>query len=254
MPREYFEIAPPADDSYTELQRFATDVQNAFLEVSRQLAEREGLDNLTPSFSGNVDMQGHRITEVGAATEEEDAVRRGGLENVLASLNPTRLITLGSDRILQSVGISVDTEALYPEEDSELTLGTSGLCWSNIYGDAGVTACSMRKYKTNIRTQTLGLAFLLAHQELSWTWIKKKGGEARGRFRGFIAEDVLAILDEFEYEEDFAGIVQETTHAGEKWYGIRYEQYIPILVKALKEVYFEVVALRDRVDKTEDIR
>ena len=135
--------------------------------------------------------------------------------------------------------------AFHPGTDGEITLGRDTLCWADIYADAGVTSCTAdRKYKADIEQETLGLNFINAVVPVEFTF-KKPGHEPKlGKYRGIVAEEIQAALDEVGYTKDFAGIVKYQNEAGEVGYGFKYDQLIPPLIKAIQELSAEVELLK----------
>jgi len=136
---------------------------------------------------------------------------------------------------------------LYPATDSSYTLGTSSLCWSNIYGDAGVTSCSDRKWKENVVASPFGLDFIKRLDVIEWNFNKDKGETHKRKFHGMLAQDVLTVVEEMGFEyEDFSGVVISGDN-----YGLRYEQFIAPLILSVQEVDSEVVQLKKRVKELE---
>jgi len=121
------------------------------------------------------------------------------------------------------------------------------LCWYNIYGDAGVTACSDRKWKKNIKASPLGLEFINKLDFIEWEFDRTKGKKRKGKFHGMLAQDVLSVLEEMGYSnDDFAGVNVELTEdgTGENW-GLVYEQFIAPLGRAIQELKAEVDSLKN---------
>ena len=67
-----------------------------------------------------------------------------------------------------------------------------------------------------------------------------------GVFHGFIVEEVDAVMENLG-ATDFAGIVREETEDGSPWLGLRYEQFIAPLVKAVQELSCKVASLEDKI-------
>jgi len=143
-------------------------------------------------------------------------------------------------------------DALRPLNDSSSLLGTSSKCWKNIYGDAGVTACSDRKWKKNVKQSPLGLDFINKLDFIEWEWDRSKGKTRKGKFHGMLAQDVLSVLEEMGYtNEDFAGVNVEPAInpktekvEGENW-GLVYEQFIAPMGRAIQELSAQIEAMRN---------
>jgi len=146
----------------------------------------------------------------------------------------------------QTQNVEVIATALTPYTDSVTTCGTSGLCWSNVYADAGVTGCSDRKYKTDIEQEALGLDFINALVPISYNWKKdgKRPKNKHGTYHGFIAPEVESVVEQFGYDRDFfAGVERSTDDDGELWYGLMYNQLIAPIVKSIQQLTEKVTAL-----------
>lgn len=147
--------------------------------------------------------------------------------------------------------VHVQADSFRPFTDSATTCGTSSKCWSNIYGDAGVTSCSDQKWKINVKESPLGLSFINNLDVIQWEWDKNKGKSLEKTWHGILAQDVLQVLEDMGYtNEDFGGveindIIDKETQlkTGENW-GFRYEQLIAPLCKAVQELSAEVELLK----------
>lgn len=74
MPRDNYQIAYTTDfrELFTELNR-------TFAGIAEALARLEGLDGFTPTFAANVDLGGHRVTNVGRSRGPDDVPTRSEL-------------------------------------------------------------------------------------------------------------------------------------------------------------------------------
>ena len=154
-----------------------------------------------------------------------------------------------ADTLIQHTTQTELTGITYPGADSTFTLGTSGYCWLNIYGDAGVTACSDKKWKVKVKKSRLGLDFINKIDWIQWEWDKAKGKKLERTWHGALAQDVLQALEDLGYtHNDFGGINVEDVinktgqKTGENW-GLRYEQFIGPLGNAIQELSARVMAL-----------
>ncbi len=131
---------------------------------------------------------------------------------------------------------------IIPLTDSLYTLGGAALCWSNIFGDAGVTSCSDPKFKVNVIKSPLGLNFINKLDPIQWEWNQTKGKKLKRKWHGFLAPDVLSVIEELGYShDDFGGINledvldDENNKIGENW-GLRMDQFIGPLTSAVQEL------------------
>lgn len=133
-----------------------------------------------------------------------------------------------------------------PYSDSKTILGHPSYCWTDVRADAGVTSCSDVSFKTILGPEILGLEFV---NKLPWVQYKlNKGGKTRKKImRGLVGQELEQTLIDTGYDpKDFDGldiskrvITDEETgkdiETNEDIYGIRYDQFIPIIGKALQE-------------------
>lgn len=156
-----------------------------------------------------------------------------------------------------------------PVTDNTYSLGNSTLRWSVVYSNTGTISTSDERLKKVEGKVPLGLAFVCDLDPVAYRW--KVGGhdvEARqqdapadrpdvGRVTvdvavprpgtrthyGLLAQQVKATLDAYGVA-DFAGwtLADKTDPASEQ--GLRYDQFVPILIKAVQELAAEVAALR----------
>ena len=163
--------------------------------------------------------------------------------NLMITCNPIGPTTLYYNNIAT---VQTDASAFRPMTDSTFTCGSSGYCWSNVYADAGITACSDPKYKKNVQQETLGLEFINDLVPIAFKF-KKTGKRPKNHertYHGLMATDVEAALQAqgLAYE-DFAGIEENYDDDGERWLGLKYEQMIAPMLKAIQELYDKVKQL-----------
>jgi hypothetical protein len=149
--------------------------------------------------------------------------------------------------LLRYVGIDVGDPSFRPSPDSTLTCGNSSYCWSNIYGDAGVTSCSDKKYKKDIQQTSLGLSFINDLVPVAFKF-NKTGKRPKNHdrvYQGMLANEVEAALQEHGHTyTDFAGIEESFDDDGDRWLGLKYEQFIAPLIKAVQELSAQVDELK----------
>jgi len=146
--------------------------------------------------------------------------------------------------------IYVTASCFFPVPDSATTLGKSDMCWLNIYGDAGVTSCSDPKYKKFVKASPLGLNFINKLDVIQWEWRRGAGKTLERTWHGFLAPDVLTVLEELGYiHDDFGGINLEDVlddegkKIGENW-GLRMDQFIGPMALAIQELSAEINHLK----------
>ena len=163
-----------------------------------------------------------------------------------------------------------------PGADNAYTLGSSDRRWSTVYAATGAINTSDAREKTDIAACDLGLSFVLALQPKSFRWLEGrkvvekaddegdvdealgKGGRpvrppvrtvaqpGRRRHYGLIAQDVRAALDAAGVD-DFGGWVLADKNDPESSQGLRMDQFIAPLVRAIQEQQAAIAALGERL-------
>jgi hypothetical protein len=138
-----------------------------------------------------------------------------------------------------------------PYTDSTTTLGAASVCWSNVYADAGVTSCSDKKYKKNMMPTPLGLEFISALVPIQFEWdaAGKRPKQHAGRYHGLVASEVeQALIDSGHEAADFAGIEKTTDDDGNIWYGLKYDQLIAPLIRAVQQLSDQIQHIQRRIN------
>ena len=132
-------------------------------------------------------------------------------------------------------------------------LGTSGHRWDDVYATNGTIQTSDRNEKNTIVDSDLGLSFVNKLKPVSY----KFNGKTRTHY-GLIAQDVETILsDVSKSSTDFAGFIKTTLtkdaytkedlDTPKTEYGLRYNEFISPLIKAVQELSAEVETLKTEV-------
>jgi hypothetical protein len=162
---------------------------------------------------------------------------------------------------------------LYPLVDNAYTLGASSFRWSVVYAATGTINTSDSRLKTDVKESSLGLNFINSLKPVSYKWIvgdnivekqiyRNEDGEeidpndvgatpaeivttpgvgVRTHW-GFLAQDVKQSVDSAKV--DFAGWTLADKDNPESIQGLRYDQFIAPLVKAVQELSSEVEKLK----------
>ena len=150
---------------------------------------------------------------------------------------------------------------MYPYTDNAISCGTAGNKWTSIWAVNGSIQTSDATQKTDIADTDLGLDFITSLRPVSYKWkvgqnivqvpdnlteasdgCKDHPVVARPGVRthyGLIAQEVKAVLG----DKDFGGYIDEgyvDGVEGEK--GLRYDQFISPLIKAIQELNAKVDA------------
>ena len=125
---------------------------------------------------------------------------------------------------------------LRPGYNGAIDCGSASYHWDNVYADNGTIITSDRNEKTNIMDMTESYAEQIIDGSIPKTYMMVNGSSGRTH-NGLIAQDVEQQLYSMGLNtKDFAGIIMydkevEDVKTGEIGYGLRYEEYIPIIIK-----------------------
>lgn len=144
-----------------------------------------------------------------------------------------------------------------PATDNAVSCGTAALRWSVIYAATGTINTSDVNTKTDIVASPLGLDFITKLNPVAYKF--KVGGRVVGpdydedgtevvhdtpgerQHFGLIAQDVKAALPK---DVDFGGWVLMDKDDPKSEQGLRYEEFISPLIKAIQELKAEIDALK----------
>ena len=154
--------------------------------------------------------------------------------------------------------------ATRPGADNAYSCGTSSFRWSAIYAANGTIQTSDARLKTDIADSNLGLDFINALRPVSYRWVvggqqvapdrdapaDEEGNPAsrtvpRPGLRthyGLIAQEVKAALDAAGHG-DFGGYIKTDVADPESEQGLRYDQFIAPLIRAVQDLTARVAAL-----------
>jgi hypothetical protein len=124
-----------------------------------------------------------------------------------------------------------------PNTDNSGTLGNSTYRWNAVYATNGTIQTSDERLKKNIEAldASSSLSELLALNPVSFNWKDETAGTSTQL--GFIAQEVQPILPETVVTGDDASSTL----------GLRYTEFIPVVVSAFQSMYRELSALEDTV-------
>jgi hypothetical protein len=113
-----------------------------------------------------------------------------------------------------------------PNTDNSGTLGNTTYRWNAVYATNGTIQTSDERLKKNIETldATSSFAALLALKPVSFNWIDPLAGT--DTHLGFIAQDVQLVLPQV------VSVGTDPDHT----LGLRYTEFIPVLVKGFQDV------------------
>ena len=131
-----------------------------------------------------------------------------------------------------------------PTDDDEKDLGSGSYRWDDVHATNGTIVTSDIRLKENIQPMTLGLDFINDLNPVTYKWIKKKENKRDQTHYGIIAQEVLETLKKHGIDsiDDFGGVHWD----GETYYGARYTEFVPILMKAVQELSAEIKELKEK--------
>ena len=135
----------------------------------------------------------------------------------------------------------------YPLADDSYDIGTGSYRWDDIFATSGTVNTSDSRLKENIQPAKLGLDFINDLNPITYKWKKKKEKKVDATHHGIIAQEVVETLKDHGIGslEDFGGIYHDGED--ETYYGARYTEFIPILMKAIQELSTEVKELKEKL-------
>jgi hypothetical protein len=156
-----------------------------------------------------------------------------------------------------------------PGADNAYSCGTASFRWSAIYAANGTIQTSDTRLKTDIAESKLGLAFINALRPVSYKWIVGAQDVVADRdapldddgnpavkavsrpgvrtHYGLLAQEVKAALDAAGVG-DFGGYIKTNLGDPESEEGLRYDQFIAPLIRAVQELSAKVAALEARAE------
>ena len=133
---------------------------------------------------------------------------------------------------------------MYPSDPNTYNCGNANYPWAMVYSTNGMCETSDRKKKKNI---TYGLdrfdGFFDGLQPGSYQMIDGTSGRFHN---GFIADDVKANLDKHGIStKDFGGYVADKDKDGNEILGLRYSEFIPLIVDQVQKMKIRVKRLEE---------
>ena len=172
----------------------------------------------------------------------------------------TTALYFGSNNIL-SLGINTSGHVI-AISDNAYTMGASGQRWSAIWSANGTIQTSDEREKKDITNTDLGLDFISNLRPVCYKWkvgqnivtrepdgldengneqfkIVKTPREGTRVHYGLIAQEVKQVLG----DKDFGGYIHDEDTDIK---GLRYDQFIATLIKAIQELEAKVIALENK--------
>ena len=141
---------------------------------------------------------------------------------------------------------------LYPNSDNNFDIGQSVLRWDDIYATNNVIQTSDRNEKNTIKDSDLGLDFVKQLSPKSY----KFNNKTRTHY-GLIAQDIETVLNDINKpSSDFAGFIKtdvsEEKDGSSYKYGLRYNEFIAPLIKAIQEQQAIIEDLQQQINEVKN--
>jgi hypothetical protein len=163
-----------------------------------------------------------------------------GSENVVIGSSAGLSSTTGTGNII----IGYLSESSSATVNNECTIGRNGMNY-RIFGTW--TNASDRRYKNTITPINLGLDLVSKLKPVSYFY---NNNELNQKSYGFIAQDVQQALKELNRNEK-DGIVK-IMEQKDQYLGLNYEEFVPILTKAIQEQQAIIQALQKEVNSLKE--
>ncbi len=179
-----------------------------------------------------------------------DNTPMGFIDFGISGLSPSYGLAFGNEDSTQMVigrfgnvgiGTITPTEKLQvegnvaPVSDNTHSLGTNTLRWSEIYATNGTINTSDKRLKTNINKINYGIETIKKLNPITFNWKENDNGIRLG----FLAQELKLIVPE---------IITEAKN-NDKTLGVRYNELIPILTKAIQEQQLIIEQQQQSINK-----
>lgn len=199
------------------------------------------------------------VIHYGDSTDGTNEVRFGRYDSNFTNwqANPVRFDMDAPDGsfFVNGAGTTV-VATLSPSSDNTYPCGWSGGRWTSVWAANGTIQTSDAREKADVGDSSLGLEFIKALRPVSYRW--KVGGNveagpgADGKMTfapvpgkrthwGLLAQEVKAVADKLGV--DFGGHIITNMADPESSQGLRYDQFVAPLIKAVQELAARVEAL-----------
>lgn len=215
---------------------------------------RIGVGTLTPVR--NIDLRSNSVS-IGNGTASQVMYWNIGsaTDTVLTFVNQAYAATYFQSG-LNAVGhwISLNDNTIEPFDDNVTSLGNPIYRWQNVYAGNGVIQTSDARLKKDIAPLTNGLDAVMKLRPVTYNWINPKDG--KGNEIGFIAQEVEKVIPQAVVHsvvsEESLKIKRENNRpipAITDPYGMKYNELIPVLTKAIQEQQAQIEELKREIEQ-----
>jgi hypothetical protein len=226
----------------------------------------------TLSSSGSIEL-GNQAVASSAFVDFHSSGKGSDYDTRIFSIGGNSTAGQGAITILASVIVA--GSQLRPSVDNAYALGVPSYRWSTVYAATGTIITSDERAKTDIVDSNLGLDFIKALRPVSYKFkvgsnkvirqvyrdsegnevdanaeganpaeiITEEVAGSRNHY-GLLAQEVKVALPE---GTDFAGWILTDKNDPNSQQGLRYDQFISPIIKAIQEQQLQIKALQDQV-------
>jgi hypothetical protein len=227
-----------------------TTIQNSISATSQAVTLK--FDNGAIDFKNAGSANMFRVTNIATA-----------VNGVQVYPNPT-----GSGPIVSAIGSDTNidlrlgaqgTGSIIPNVNNSISLGKSGALWSSVWAQNGTIQTSDEREKTEISDSLLGINFINSLRPVSYKFkigknvvtktdengLPKKIESVAGErvHYGLLAQEVKSAIPE---GTDFGGWILTDKNDNDSAQGLRYEEFIAPMIKAIQELSVKVSALETK--------
>jgi hypothetical protein len=236
------------------------DTHNAVFQIKASAAGKNSEIWFGDSADGNIgkidyDHNDNSMALTTNATERMRITSGGDIQVTGGSFyNSSSGITyIGNNSEFEFVdSLASGTKRFRPGVDNSFDLGDSSRRWDDVWATNPQIQTSDRNEKNTIKDTDLGLDFINKLKPVSYIWNNK----TRTHY-GLIAQDVEDLLSEINKDtKDFAGFIKadvsEEKDNIKYSYGLRYNEFISPMIKAIQELKADNDSLKARIKTLEN--
>jgi hypothetical protein len=210
----------------------------------------------TGSITASLSLNAPSVSGTTATFSTVDAYthRIRGTSSTITGGSDIKLNPSGTTRLTVSSTITADA-TIRPSGYNTKDLGSSSRRWRDIYTVGSVNTSDIN-FKTDIEELELGLDFIKTLEPIQFKWAATEDVDAGVRTHtGFSAQDIEQKLIDFGVEsKDYALFTNsQITESPEEdpIYGLRSNEFISVLTKAVQELSTQISDLTARVESLE---
>ena len=141
------------------------------------------------------------------------------------------------------------SNSIIPSTDNSLSIGRSGLRWSQIFATNGVINTSDAREKEEIQQINYGINEIKRLQPVSYFWKKEEDSNlTKQRKIGFIAQELQKVLPETVQDKEWVIVNGILTKENAEHLGVSYSEILPVVIKSVQEHQATLKDLETQID------